>query len=99
MTPYDCIRAAIPEADDELCHFIVWGRTPFPFKKLSAREFYKAGSRFKRAGENNLRLCDHCDNLATDGWCCKSCSEALSAPHPDDLRASSVIGDQGETDA
>ena len=78
MTPADCVRGAIPDANDELCHFIVWGRTPFPFAKLTARDFYKAASRFKRAEANGVRLCDFCDSLAIDGWNCKSCKAALS---------------------
>lgn len=83
MTPADCIRAAIPEADDALCDHIVWGRTPFPFAKLSARDFYRAASRFKRAQDRGVRLCDFCDNIAIDGWNCNACNEALSQPHPD----------------
>lgn len=88
MTPADCIRAAIPGASDETCQHIVWGRTPFPFKKLTARDFYKAASRLQRASNNGLRLCDWCDNIAVDGWCCKACNDVLSGPHPDEpLRA------------
>lgn len=82
MTPAHCIRAAIPGASDELVDHIVWGRTPFPFKKLGARDFYKAASRFKRASDRGVRLCDHCDNIAVDGWCCQNCSDALRAISP-----------------
>lgn len=93
MTPADCIRAAIPDADDALCDHIVWGRTPFPFTKLSARDFYKAASRFKRAEANGRRLCDWCDNLAVDGWNCQACNDALSQPHPDSVRALALTSD------
>lgn len=90
MTPADCIRAALPDADDALCHHIIWGRTPFPFEKLSARDFYKAASGFKRANDNGLRLCDHCHNVATaDKWTCRPCYDALHQPHPDRLALTS----------
>jgi len=82
MTPADCIRAAIPGASDDLCEHIVWGRTPFPFAKLSARDFYKAASRFRRAADHGIKLCDLCDNIAVDGWTCQACTDALSQPHP-----------------
>jgi hypothetical protein len=78
MTAADCIRAAIPGADDALCEHIVWGRTPFPFTKLSVRDLYRAASRFKRAQDHGLRLCDWCDNIAADGWNCQACIDALS---------------------
>lgn len=78
MTPADCVRAAIPDADESLIGHIIWGRTPYPFMKLTARDFYKAASRFKRAGEHGIRLCDFCDNIAVDGWNCQSCNDALA---------------------
>lgn len=78
MTPADCIRAAIPDASDELCGHIIWGRTPYPFMKLTARDFYRAASRFKRAGDHGIRLCDFCDNVAIDGWNCQPCNDALA---------------------
>jgi len=83
MTPFDCIRAAIPEASDALCDHIMWGRTPFPFAKLGAREFYKAASRYQRAASNNIRLCDFCDRLADhDRWTCAPCGAALGLSPP-----------------
>jgi hypothetical protein len=83
MTPADCIRAAIPGADDALCDHIVWGRTPFPFTKLSARDFYRAARCFKRAQDHGISLCDFCDNIAVNKFCCKACDDALHQPHPD----------------
>jgi len=83
MTFADFIRAAIPDATDDLVEHIVWGRTPFPFTKLAARDFYRAASGFKRAEAKGIRLCDHCKNIAVDGWCCQKCLDVLSAPHPD----------------
>jgi hypothetical protein len=87
MTPEDCIRAAIPDADEALCDHIIWGRTPFPFKKLSGRDFYRAASRFRRAEANGIRLCDFCDNIAIDGWNCQSCINALAQSHQSDTPA------------
>lgn len=71
------IRAAIPDATADLCEHILWERTPYPFAKLTARDIYRAASRFKRATTNGRRLCDWCDNLAVDGYCCISCAAAL----------------------
>jgi len=77
MTPVDCIRAAIPDADDVLCDHIAWGRTPFPVGMPTARDFYKAASRWKRAQEHGIQLCDFCDNIAVDGFYCQACIDAL----------------------
>jgi hypothetical protein len=80
MTPAHCIRAAIPGASDELVDHIVWGRTPFPFAKLGARDFYKAASSWRRAAAKGIQLCDHCHNIASaDAWTCQQCWDAL---HP-----------------
>lgn len=80
MTAYDAIRAAIPGAPDDLCSHIVWGRTPFPFKRLEARDFYRAASRFQRAHANGRVLCDMCDRIAVEGKCmCTTCQEGLEA--------------------
>jgi len=65
MTKMDAvIKAAIPAADQELCEHILWGRTPFPMGKITARSLYKTASGFSRAGKNGTPLCDHCDNRA-----------------------------------
>lgn len=77
LTTYDCVRAAIPDASTELCEHIIWERTPYPFAKLSARDFYRAASGFRRAGANGIRLCDWCRRPALDGWTCKPCDERL----------------------
>ena len=74
----DVIRAAIPDADQDLCDHILWGRTAYPFEKLSAQKLYKAADRFRRANANGLRLCEFCDGLAMDGkWACEPCDLAL----------------------
>ena len=31
LTPNDCVRFFNPEASDELCEFILWEKTCFPF--------------------------------------------------------------------
>ena len=75
MTFAQIIRAAIPDADAAICDHILWGRTPYPFTKLTARDIYKAAYRFKRASDHGKQLCDFCDNLALpDAWTCKTCS-------------------------
>lgn len=79
MTPADCIRAAIPSASDDLCDHIMWGRTPYPFTNLGAREFYKAASRYQRASKNGVLLCELCDKPAVNGWTCASCKLALDS--------------------
>lgn len=79
MTTADCVRAAIPGADDDLCNHIIWGRTAYPFAKLTARDFYKAASGWRRACANRIQLCDFCHCQAVDGWTCKSCNDALKA--------------------
>lgn len=92
MTPADCVRGAIPSASDSLCDHIVWGRTPFPFTKLTARDFYKAASRYQRAAVRGIRLCDWCDNIAVDEWTCQACNDALRRLHPDDVAHFTVKG-------
>jgi hypothetical protein len=77
MNAADCIRAAIPDADAAPCDHIVWGRTPFPVGAVTARDYYKAASRWKRAQDHGIRLCDFCDNIAVDGWNCQACIDAL----------------------
>ena len=78
MSPNDVVRAAIPDADQGMCEHIVWGRTPFPFKAVSARELYKAASRVQRAHRNGITLCMFCDNIAEAGDTeCATCAAAL----------------------
>ena len=31
FTPYDCVRFFNPKASDDLCEFIIWEQTCFPF--------------------------------------------------------------------
>lgn len=72
------VKAAIPGADDALIDHIIWARTPYPFGEVTPRGLYKAASRFIRAHEHKLRLCEFCDRLVvTGGWTCKSCRDGL----------------------
>lgn len=78
MTPAEIIRNAIPDAPDDLVEHIVWGRTPFPFAPLTAKDFYKAASRYRRASKKGKQLCDFCDRLAVRRFRCEQCDDALA---------------------
>lgn len=80
MIGADIVRAAIPGANDHLVDHIVWGRTSFPFGRVSARDLFKAAHRWRRSGAQGLTLCDFCDNLvAPSAWVCYRCRAALDA--------------------
>ena len=79
MNAGQIIRAAIPNASDETCEYVLWERTGYPFKRLTARDLYKAASRMKRAEDNGIVLCDFCDNKANENYICDSCREVLDA--------------------
>lgn len=80
MNKSDVVRAAIPDADEDLVSHIVWGRTAFPFVKLTARSLYAAASRFRRANDSGKTLCDMCDRLAIDeSFICADCSAAIAS--------------------
>jgi len=73
------IRAAIPDATDEVCEWILWERTPFPVGAISARSVYRAAARVRRAAAGKKRLCELCDRLAEPGkWICHRCKDAIS---------------------
>lgn len=75
-TPSDIIRAAIPGASDDVCQHVLWGRTPFPFKKLTARDIYKAASGYIRSARRGTYLCDHCHRIADyDIYECVGCHD------------------------
>jgi len=86
MTIKEIIQNAIPNANEELCEYIFWGRTPYPCGALGAKELYQAARRFRRATDNGLRLCDFCDRIATVGGVCKKCDDALRTPPEDRSR-------------
>lgn len=77
MTPAQVIRAAIPGADDSLCEYILWERTPFPCGPIWARDIYAAASRWRRADVRGVRLCEFCDRIAETGLTCASCEAGL----------------------
>lgn len=60
----DIIRAAIPDADDALCEYIVWARTHYPMAPVAAQMLYKAALQYRRATDKGLQLCEFCDRLA-----------------------------------
>jgi len=72
------VRCAIPEASEGLADHILWGRTPAPCIPLTAKILYHAASRWKRAEQHGLTLCECCDRLAvTDRSLCAPCAAAL----------------------
>jgi len=74
----EIIRNSIPEANDELCEHILWGRTPYPVGAITTKSLYQAANRYKRARDNGIRLCDFCDKIAMPHKCvCSSCDKAL----------------------
>ena len=78
-TVLDIVRAVKPDATEDFANHILWGRTPYPCGKVTARLIYKAASGFTRALANNLRLCDLCDEPASnDSFTCLRCDSALS---------------------
>lgn len=75
----EIIRAAIPGAMDEVCEYVLWERTAYPFAKLTARDIYRAASRWKRARDAGNCLCEYCDRLASRGSrLCPSCANMLA---------------------
>lgn len=79
----EIIRAAIPDAGEATCDYILWSRTPFPMGKITAKSVYRAAARIRRCGAKGITLCDYCDNIAEKGkWACAKCHEALHQPHP-----------------
>jgi len=58
---------------DEVVNHIVWGRTPFPFTAVTTKSLYKAADRLNRANNNNITLCDFCDNKADIDYTCNKC--------------------------
>ena len=73
------IRAAIPDATDEACEWILWERTPYPIGAITARSVYKAAARIQRAAAGKKRLCELCDRLAEqEKFICQRCKDAIS---------------------
>lgn len=69
------IKAAMPDADRDMIHYVLWERTPFPFVKLTARSLFKSTDRIRRTSSNGNRLCEFCDRLVPGGkWTCEQCT-------------------------
>lgn len=80
MTELDICRAAYPQANKAFADHILWGRTCFPFGKVTARDLYRAASGMARATAKGIHLCDFCERaLAPDKWTCDGCDKALRA--------------------
>ena len=57
---------------------ILWQRLPYPFKKITAKDFYKACYRDFRCVKNNIQLCDFCSRIAMENDCvCENCEKIL----------------------
>lgn len=81
MNARQIVRAAIPDATDEVASHILWGRTAYPFCGPDdfARTLYRAASGWRRACDHKLRLCDLCNRVAApESWTCTSCDEGLA---------------------
>jgi hypothetical protein len=79
MTYAEVIRLCIPDADDRLCEHILWGRTPFPMRKVTGMSLYRAAWRWERARQFGITVCEMCDHEAESGEkLCLLCKTALS---------------------
>lgn len=96
MTTYaDVIRAAMPDASQDECEWVLWERTPYPMGHVTARSLFKAASRFGRATASGIRLCELCNNRAEDKWTCGACQRALAACRDHDAPAGGAAGERG----
>jgi len=79
-TIHEIIRAAKPEASDEFCEHIIWGRTPYPVGRVTPKALYKAASGYVRAYRKNTRLCELCHRIVTDQkrYVCDRCESVLT---------------------
>lgn len=77
MTYAEVILAAIPGAEHDVVEHILWGRTPYPMGRVTARSLYKAASGWRRACANGIALCDHCERHAVTRFECQFCHDVL----------------------
>lgn len=78
MTFEEVIKAAVPDATPGFCEHVLWGRTPFPMGQVTARSLWLAARRTYRAAQNNIYLCDLCDNRVRRGqFNCRKCQAVL----------------------
>jgi hypothetical protein len=76
VNAFNVVRAAIPQAQEELVNYILWERTPFPVGSVSARDLYRAANRWERARKNGLTLCPFCNNkMEPEKFHCVSCQK------------------------
>lgn len=84
MSALDIVRAAIPQATEDVADMILWCRTPFPVGAITARDLYRAASRLQRAQAAGHYLCEFCDRMVerTEDVC-ERCAKALEGNHDD----------------
>ena len=75
------VRCGYPNASDALVEHILWGRTPFPFTKLSLKDVYKDAYSLYRAEKKGIVLCEFCHRIATINGLCQGCDKGLN-PDP-----------------
>ncbi len=63
MTINEAIKTGYPDATDDICNYILWTRTAFPFAEMTAKGLYKAANTFYRARKSGRKLCDFCDRI------------------------------------
>ena len=75
----EIIRAAVPDANEEMCDWILWSRTPYPCGNVTAQSLYRAANRVRRCREHNRKLCEMCDRAITwNAHICSRCEAALA---------------------
>jgi hypothetical protein len=85
MNLSEIVQKAIPGINDEMIDYIIFNRTPYPLTKPSAREVYRAATRWQRARVHGIMLCELCDNEARQGdWVCTKCDRMLHTQQGDD---------------
>lgn len=78
MTPVDVIKTVFPDAHIDVCEYIIWNRTAYPFE-IKAKTLYKAAARYKRCLKNDICLCDYCNNkIDKSKYVCDNCKRNLS---------------------
>lgn len=77
MNARKIILSVFPNASASLMSHIIWGRTAYPFKPISARELWRAADRWRRATQHHRQLCDWCDRPALTNCLCLRCWKAL----------------------
>jgi hypothetical protein len=73
------IKAAMPNATPGMINYIIWSKTPFPFREVTPKMLYSAAYRLYRAHKNNIFICELCDNKLQpdDNLFCEKCCGML----------------------